>query len=717
MSKTDHVKVVLIGAFCLFVLSGVARSSAISGDDWSSYEGGASAAHFSSLDQINRENVHLLEVAWTYDLGEGAATSNPLVINGHMYVVGGEDSIVALDAATGTELWKRRGLVSDFTRGLMYWASGADQRILYTHDNHLRALSAHDGSDIEGFDVDLRVGLERKMEDIRRVPSHAPGRIFRDLVILGSAVGENYGAPVGDLRAFNVRSGKLVWTFHTIPKRGEPGYETWPDNNPRSRHGGANVWGGMAIDEDRGILYANTGSATYDFWGVDRPGNNLFSDSLLALDARTGELLWHFQFVHHDLWDYESAATPTLMNIEHGGKPVDVVTVAGKTGYLYVFNRVTGEPIWPIEETPVPQGGMEGEQISPTQPIPTFPEPFARMTFDADDIDPAIPEPERSQWMARVRAARNEGIFTPPSTRPTVQMPGSNGGTNFGMTAADPAAGRFYAISFDQPAIIQLENVREMVAAGATPFERGQNIYQANCAACHGADRGGALAPSLIDVQDRLNNEQLTEMIRKGGQRMPPFPSIVDDAYQDLMVYLSGDRKASLAKTRAIPLDAAETVKGDQHWRTQYGYLFYSGGERPAITPPWSTLTAYDLNTGEVLYRNVIGNNPSYPLPGVKTGLPLSKIGPVVTAGGLLFIATSLDRRFEAYNATSGELLWSTGLPAHALGIPSTYAVNGRQFIVVPAAGSGRRRSPGADSEPPARNAYVAYTLPRKVAE
>lgn len=708
----------LVCALSGLALSCGPRVSAFDPEDWPSYEGGAAATHYSALNQINRDNVDQLQIAWTYEIENGAAASNPIVIGGRMYIIGGEDSIVALDAATGAELWKRAGLVSGFARGLMYWESGNDRRILYTKDDHLRAVNANDGADIADFDVDLRVGLERDVASVRRVQSNTPGRVFGNLVIMGSAVGENYGSPVGDIRAFDVRSGALVWTFHTIPARGEPGYETWPDTNPRERHGGANAWAGMSIDEARGILYANTGSATYDFWGVDRPGDNLYADCLLALDVRTGELLWHFQYVHHDLWDYEAAATPTLMTIQRDGRAVDVVAVAGKTGFLYVFNRETGEPIWPIEETPVPTDGMEGEQISPTQPIPSFPAPFARMTFDENDIDPAIPEPERTQWMERVRAARNDGLFTPPTTRPTVQMPGSNGGANYGMTAADPVTGRFYVISSDQPAIIQLENVAEMEVAGPTPLARGRIIYQANCAMCHADDRQGqpSVAPSLVGVEQRHGPEQLAGLIQQGGSRMPAFPTIVGGAYRDLLSYLSDNADASSHAPLASE-DAASAVSVEQRWRTQYGYLFYSGADRPAIAPPWSTLTAYDLNSGAMLFQTVVGHNPAYPIANVRTGLPLTKIGPIVTAGGLLFVATSLDRRLEAYDAQSGESVWSTELPAAALGIPSTYAVNGRQFIVVPAAASGSRGSHEADTAAPARNAYVAYALPLESAQ
>lgn len=713
MLRTKAFYPAVMGALCLSLLACGPRVASAPDADWDSYEGGAGAAHYSTLSQITAENVDRLEVAWTYELGEGSAISSPLIIGGRLYAIGGQDSIVALDAATGAELWKRPGLGTSFMRGLMYWADGADRRILYTKDNHLRALNADDGADIAGFDVDLRLGLERDPETIRRVQSNTPGRVFEDLLIMGTSPGENYGSPVGDIRAYDVRTGALRWTFHTIPRRGEPGYETWPDTNPRTRHGGANAWGGLSVDEERGIVYANTGSATYDFWGVDRPGDNLYADCLLAINARTGELIWHFQLVHHDLWDYEAAATPTLMTIQRDGAPVDVVAVAGKTGFLYVFNRVTGEPIWPIPETPVPTtGGMPGERISPTQPIPSFPEPFARMTFTAEDVDPAIPEPDRSEWIERVRAARNDGIFTPPSERPTVQMPGSNGGANYGSTAADLANGRFYVISSDQPAIIQLENVREMRVDGPTPFARGQIIYQENCAMCHGADLAGiAPAPSLIGVQDRLNGEQLRRIISEGGQRMPAFPTIVGGAYWDLMAYFSGDRTVA----PQTPPRGRAAVTEEQRWRTDFGYLFYSGGDRPVMRPPWATLTAYDLNTGEKLFTTVVGTNPAYPIAGVRTGLPLTKIGPIVTAGGLVFAATSLDRRLEALDASTGDLLWSGELPAAALGIPATYAVNGRQYVVVTAAASGSRGSHEPDGIAPARNAYVAFALPERM--
>jgi len=437
---------------------------------WRDYAGGADSAQYSALDQINRSNVARLQLAWRYSIGDNKKYSfNPVIVDDTMFVLGRNNSLVALNAATGKEIWTYApdpapGIITN--RGINYWESKdrADRRLLFASNHQLHALDAHTGKLITSFGnngtVDLKEGLGRDPAKLSLVQSTTPGRVFENLLILGSATNQGYGSAPGDLRAFDVRTGKLVWTFHTIPHPGEYGYETWPKDAWKTV-GGANVWGEFSLDEKRGILYAPTASPKYNFWGADRHGANLFAACLLALDARTGKRIWHFQMVHHDIWDYDDATAPKLLTVVHDGKRVDAVAQLSKQGFVWVFDRVTGKPLWPIEERPVPKSDMAGEETWPTQPFPLKPPPFSRQKFTADDLNPYIEDPaERARYRDAILSARNEGLFTPPSTRGTIEMPGNNGGANWGGAAADPDHGFLYVVSKDLPAILKLERDR-----------------------------------------------------------------------------------------------------------------------------------------------------------------------------------------------------------------------------------------------------------------
>ncbi len=433
---------------------------------WRDYGGGSDAAQYSSLRQVDRSNVSQLQVAWTYPAGDNNKYSfNPLEVDGVLYVLARNNSIVAIEAATGKEIWVHPAAPDTriiTNRGINYWESRdrSERRLLFASNHSLRAIDARTGKDILSFGaagaVDLKAGLGRDPKSITLVQSTTPGRVFENLLILGSATNQGYGSAPGDVRAFDVRTGKLVWSFHTIPHEGEFGYDTWP-KDAWKRIGGANVWGEMSLDEQRGILYAPTASAKYNFYGVDRPGANLYADSLLALDARTGKRLWHFQMVHHDIWDYDNATAPKLLTVQHDGKPVDVVAQMGKQGFVWVFDRVTGKPLWPIEERAVPTSDMPGETTSPTQPFPSKPPPFARQKFTVDDLSPFLNSEDRARFRDQMLTARNEGLFTPPSKRGTVEMPGNNGGSNWGGAAVDPQHGKLVVVSKDLPCLLKLD--------------------------------------------------------------------------------------------------------------------------------------------------------------------------------------------------------------------------------------------------------------------
>jgi glucose dehydrogenase len=446
----------------------VIPASAIAQDHsgWRDYGGGSDAAQYSSLRQINKSNVKQLAVAWSYSTGDANKYYfNPVAVDGMVYVLARNNSIVALDAVAGKEIWVHAapGDTKIITnRGINYWESKdrSDRRLLFASNHYLRAIDARTGKDITSFGingaVNLKEGLGRDPQSIALVQSTTPGRVFENLLILGSATNQGYGSAPGDVRAFDVRTGALVWAFHTIPHQGEFGYDSWP-KDAWKKIGGANVWGEMSLDEKRGILYAPTASAKYNFYGVDRPGMNLFADSLLALDARTGKRLWHFQMVHHDIWDYDNATAPKLLTVQHEGKSVDIVAQMGKQGFIWVFDRVTGKPLWPIEERPVPTSDMPGETTWPTQPFPLKPPPFARQKFTVDDLSPYLNAADRARFKDEMLTARNEGLFTPPSKHGSIEMPGNNGGANWGGAAVDGQRGQLVVVSKDMPCLLKLE--------------------------------------------------------------------------------------------------------------------------------------------------------------------------------------------------------------------------------------------------------------------
>ncbi len=627
---------------------------------WRQYLGSSDSSQYSSLDQINRKNVGQLQVAWTYSTADTRTYRfNPIVVDNVMCALAKNMSIVALDAATGREIWAHanQGAIGD--RGINYWESAdrKDRRLVYINGGFLTALDAETGKTIETFGeagkVDLRLGLHRDVTGVRALQTGNPGRIYDNLIIISlPAGGAQYISSPGDTHAYDVRTGKLVWTFHSVPEKGEVGADTWPET-ALATGGGVHNWSELTVDEARGIAYIPFGTARFDFYGGNRIGDNLFGNSLVALDAKTGKRLWHFQAIHHDLWDYDFPQAPKLLTIRHDGRNVDVIAQASKQGWLYVLDRVTGKPIWPIEEKPMPASDVPGEKASPTQPIPTAPPPFARQSFTEKDINPYLTEQEQASVRELLRTSRNEGVYTPPSLKGTIQMPGHNGGANWGSSAINPQRGMFFVVSKELPVFTRL------YLPGTAPGRRG------------GGGRAGApAAPPEAAAPAR-------------GPAQPVIPG----APEGFVAYSS-------------PVDFFNN---------------YANG-LSAIGPPWSQITAYDLNTGKILWQVPDGEMPG--LPGGKTepGSFAPRGGVTATGGGLLFIGTSSDRKIRAYDQDTGKVLWSMDVGAAVEGVPTVYAVGGREYVVF-CVGGGRGlfapRGVGIAADPaPAQ--YIALALPRK---
>ncbi len=672
---------------------------------WSDYGGSSDSSQYSALKQINKTNVALLQQAWFFPVTDrtGNFSFSPIVVDGVMYVLGPKNSITALEAATGKPVWAYSpDGGGPGSRGINYWESKdrSDRRLIFAAGGTLREVDARTGRPIETFGENGRVSM--RVGDLRPLggPSGTPGRVFENLFLTGSTTGETYGSPPGDVRAFDVVTGKLVWTFHTIPYPGEFGYDTWPEGAYKWA-GGVNTWGEISVDEQRGIAYFPLGSPTHDAYGGDRLGNNVFGNSLLALDARTGKRLWHFQTVHHDTWDYDLTTAPKLLTIRdprHPGRSVDIVAQATKTGFLFVFDRVTGEPIWPIVERPVPVSDVPGEQLSKTQPYPTKPAPFARQEFGLEDINPYLDEPERERIRNIVLNARNQGLFTPQTlSREQISTPGEFGGSNWGGAAADQGNGWLYVRTTDMPALHKLRTPG--LGVGNSPASSGRAIYQSYCESCHEeADQSGIRAyggGSLIDVK-ALGAEKVRSTVRAGQGAMPPHTEtmIPNEQLDWLIQYLMdpasaagrGGRGGAAGRGGApIPRNPSlPYIEGLIRYTGPLGSVLRATNGLVSISPPWASIVAYDMNVGEIKWRAPLGIVRSLAAKGIKdTGNPqrMYRNGIVATAGGLIFIGTNGDGYLRAFDKDTGKVLWEHDLNANPEGIPAVYEVNGREYV------------------------------------
>ncbi|WPP49187.1 outer membrane protein assembly factor BamB family protein [Catalinimonas niigatensis] len=733
---------------------------------WQDYGGGSDQSKYVALDQITKSNVGELEIAWSYSTGDDQGYQfNPLIVDSVMYVLAKNNSLVALDARTGEELWIHANLQGMARRGINYWESAdrEDRRLLFQMNNYLQAIDANTGQSILSFGdsglVDLRAGLGRDPKTITRAQSGTPGKIFENLLLLGSSTGEGYVSSPGYLRAYDVESGALVWTFHTIPQPGEYGYETWP-KDAYQYAGGVNTWGEISVDEARGIAYYPLGSPTYDYYGADRIGSNLYGNCILALDARTGERKWHYQLVHHDLWDYDLTAAPQLVTVAHEGEEIDAVAVATKHGFLFVFDRESGEPLWPIEEREVPGSEVPGEQAWPTQPFPTVLPPISRQSITPEDLTASLSSPEeqaawdhfvtpeeRTAWKKRLDTA-NIGLFVPLShTKETLAMPGATGGTNWGNTASNPKKGIVYVMSQSYPSIYKKLETKEQIEEREKLETRdelvaGQDIYTKNCLACHGKEQEGAVGPSLLHLKEQYNFGDFQQLMATGRGEMPAFLHIEEDEMLDLYKFLGGEVRryfsnltpGNEAAMPEGPVVASGGAPRGQEERTvvsrgtRFGLPYPEEVDAPSVRyysegyglghpyimpPPWSEIMAYDLNLGTILWKVPLGRSEN----GANTGLPRGsqRNGMIVTSTGLVF-ATARDSRIYAFDADTGEELWVGELPTGTEGLPAMYAVNGRQYLVINASTPptlwGHQTKKDENESSTLQRAYVVFALP-----
>jgi quinoprotein glucose dehydrogenase len=693
----------VVSACALAALAGSLLSAMVDSDtDWPAYGGGPADIRHSTLNQINTTNVGKLRIAWKYDTRDGAGDpqTQPIETGGVVFGVTPRHKTIALNAVTGKLLWTFDSGIEGRgpNRSVVYWAAGDEHRVFAAVKSFIYALDARTGKAIPSFGKDGRIDLR---EDLGREASKqsvvltSPGVIYKDLLIVGGRYPEALPAAPGDIRAYDVRTGQLRWSFHTIPHPGEPGYETWPKEG-WTYSGAANNWAGMALDEARGIVFVPTGSAASDFWGGDRVGDDLYANTLLALKAETGERLWHFQAVKHDIWDRDFPSPPTLVTVKRNGQSIDAVAQATKQGWLYVFNRETGEPLFPIESRGYPASVVPGEMAAETQVLPTKPAPYSRQLLTESMLTNRTPRAH--EWaVEKFRTLRSEGQFIPFGLeKETVIFPGFDGGAEWGGQAFDPETGLLYLNANDIPWTSKLAENKGGHSA--------RQLYLSNCATCHGDGLAGAppQIPALTNLAPRLDADKIAAIIRQGAGRMPSFPDLKSEDASGIAQYLlSGESKE---------LTSNDATRNTQPYRFTGYHKFQDPEGYPAVVPPWGTLNAIDVSTGEYAWKIPLGEYPALAAKGIRDTGSENYGGPLVTAGGLVFIAaTNFDRKFRAFDKRNGKLLWETALPFSGNATPITYETGGRQYVVIFATGGKAGRGPGK-----AGGVYVAFALPKR---
>jgi quinoprotein glucose dehydrogenase len=695
-------------------------------DTWAAYGGSKGNIRYSSLTQIDTSNVNRLQVAWEFHTGDADTVNhsqiqcNPIIVDGVLYGTSPTMKLFALDAGTGKMKWEFNPVdagkisrqfffVMNNCRGVTYWSDGVnDNRIFYTAGSFLYAVNANTGNLVENFGdnghIDLHDNLGRDVKDLF-VTATSPGIIYKDLLILGSRVDEGPAAAPGHIRAYDVKTGKMKWIFHTIPQPGEYGYESWADPEAWKHIGGANCWTGFTLDEKRGILFAPTGSASFDFYGGRRLGDDLFANCLIAIDAATGKRIWHYQFVHHDVWDKDLPSPPSLVTVNKEGKQIDAVAQTTKTGMVYVFERETGKPVYPIEEINVDTANaMPGEKLSSTQPIPQLPKPFVRQTFTADDINPYLPDSSIVKLKKELQGYRFGNMFIPPGTHTSVIFPGYDGGAEWGGSAYDPETGTLYVNANEMAWLLTLkETIPSKPSGKENNLQAGKRLYNQNCQTCHGADRkGSGNYPSIVDVNKKYRLDSFLYLINSGRRMMPSFKRL-DSVEKTAIASYILNLKREQDKTFTAPEKQNDPYLDLPYTMTGY-YKFLSPEGNPAIRPPWGTLTAINLNSGQHEWQTNLGEYPELKAKGIPPTGTENYGGPVVTAGGIVFIAAARDGKFRAFNKRTGKIVWEYQLPAPGFATPAVYSLNGKQYIVI-ACGGGKLGTKSGDS-------YLAFSLP-----
>ncbi|HVS96726.1 MAG TPA: PQQ-binding-like beta-propeller repeat protein [Puia sp.] len=703
----------------LFILAAACHDGGEDGS-WPVYGGNAAKSHHSALKQIDTGNVRSLRQAWVYHCGDVDSNSqlqiNPIVIGHTFYGVSPRLKLFALDAATGRLKWTFdparitavRNWIMNTCRGLAYYrGSEMDQRLFYSAGSFLYCIDALTGKPIDSFGENGRIDLHNDLgRDVSQlyVAGTTPGIIYKDMLIIGDRVAEESDAAPGHIRAYDVHTGRLRWIFHTIPYPGEKGYDTWDDTTAYRHIGGANAWSGFSLDEDRGIVFAPIGSASFDFYGGRRLGNDLFADCVVALDAGTGRLLWHFQTVHHDVWDRDPPTAPVLVTVRKGAQTIPAVAQVTKSGFVFLLDRVTGKPLYPVEERRVADSTeLKGERLSPTQPYPTVLPNFARQTITAGDLNRLVPDSSYEQIRKRL-AGYHTGWFYPPSREGTIVFPGFDGGAEWGGPSYDPETGVLYVNANEVPCVLTIVDAPAAppVSGKETVGQAARTLYAGNCMTCHGTNRqGSGNFPSLTGIEKKYSAEQLVTLIASGRRMMPAFKQLSAAERHALADFLLGD-----SQRQKLPFVDSGAKQADPYFHVPYtitGYnKFLTREGYPATMPPWGTLTAIDLSAAKIVWRDTLGDYPELKARGIHSGTE-NYGGAAVTAGGLLFIAASSDAKFRAFNKRTGRLLWETDLPACGFATPSVYSVDGREYVVI-ACGGGKLGKRSGD-------AYVAFSL------